>query len=328
MQTVDIHSHLLNPNVKFDRFYDKIALRVFGKRFGLDLNRVIYDPYQAYIDTLIGSIKDSKYISRSVVLPVDSKFDKDGIEIDRDPTVCSHSADVLRLAQKYPKLIIPFCSVNPNRKDALELIEKYHAQGAKGMKFLQNYWEVDLNNRALIPYYNKLAELKLPLIIHIGSEFSVDSNVEYERATMLKLPLESGVTVIAAHVGAGHNGERLKFWQNLSRNPKHFNEEYLQIIEMMKHYKNLYADISALLTPFKARVLRDLSNRGLEERLLFGTDFPVVFSVLFNTYDLSWSKRWELSKINNPLDRYTQTIMEYFPKDSPIYSNYQKLFSL
>jgi len=328
MQTVDMHVHLLNPNVKFDRFYDKMAVRLFGKSFGLDTKRASYDPYQAYVDTLIGSIQNSQYISRSVVLPVDSKFDREGREVHRDPTVCSHSEDVLVLAKAYPDLIIPFISVNPNRQDAIELIEEFHAKGARGMKFLQNYWEVDLNEKRLIPYYAKLVELDLPLIIHIGSEFSVDSNVHYERASMLRLPLECGVKVIAAHVGAGHNGDRLKFWQNLSCNPKYFNEEYLQIMEMMGRYENLYADISALLTPFKARVLRDLSQRGVEDRLLFGTDFPVVYSVLFNSYDLSLSKRWKLSKISNPLDRYMQTILEYFPKESPIYSNYQKLIAI
>ncbi|MBN2824940.1 MAG: amidohydrolase [Campylobacterales bacterium] len=325
MQTIDIHTHLLNPNVTFNRLYDRVALKLFGRRFGMDLQLAQKSPYQAYINAFVGSIKSSKYIIRSVVLPVDSKFDTQGRAIHRDPTVCSHSQDVLALAKRYPDWVIPFMSVNPNRLDALERIEIYHAQGAKGMKFLQNYWEVDLNDKGLIAYYEKLIELDLPLIIHIGSEFSIASNKIYESSTMLRLPLETGVKVIAAHVGAGHNHNLIKFWQNFSTNPRHFNREYLEIMALMERYDNLYADISAMLTPFKARMLRDLSQRGIEDRLLFGTDFPVVYSPIFTIYDLPLQKRWKLEQIANPLDRYVETMLEYFPTSSPIYSNYKKL---
>ena len=97
------------------------------------------------------------------------------------------------------------------------------------------------------------------------------------------------------------------------------------LIRLNKISDNLYADISALLTIFKSRVLRDLTTRGVEERLLFGTDYPVVFSTIFCSYDLSFKKRLELSKIENPFDRYIEAILEYFPKESPIYSNYKKV---
>ncbi|MBN2824796.1 MAG: amidohydrolase family protein, partial [Campylobacterales bacterium] len=125
--------------------------------------------------------------------------------------------------------------------------------------------------------------------------------------------------------GAGHNHSWVKFWQNFSTNPKHFNTEYLEIMALMERYTNLYADISAMLTPFKARVLRDLSQRGVEDRLLFGSDFPVVYSPLFTIYDLPLRKRWQLEHITNPLDRYVEAMLEYFPDTSPIYSNYKKL---
>ncbi len=328
MKTVDMHLHLLNPNVKFDRLFDRVAIALFGRKFGLDSEKMKTDPYGAYIDALISSIRDSEYIVKGALLPVDSKFDRDGTEIHRDATVCSHSEDVLALYREFPEYIIPFMSVNPNRKDALELIERYYREGAVGMKFLQNYWEVDLSEERLIPYYQKLAELGIPLIIHIGSEYTISSSPQYESARMLTLPLECGVRVIAAHVGAGDIGEKLRFWRNLSGDPKYFNREYLDLMEMMERYDNLYADISALLTVFKARVLRDLSQRGLEERLLFSTDYPVVYSTLFTSYDLPWRKRWELSKIANPLDRYTRAILEYFPKSSPVYTNYRKVLQL
>jgi len=327
MTTIDMHVHLLNPNVKFDRFFDKVALKLFGKKFDLDIKSIKQNPFGGYKKSFLNSVKNSKYIDKVVLLPVDGVYNKKGEQIDRDSTVCSFSEDVLEVYKQFPNLIIPFMSINPYRKNSLELLEKYKKQGAVGVKFLQNYWGIDLNDESFIPYYEKLIELDLPLIIHIGSEYSIKSDKKYESADMLLLPLKIGVKVIAGHIGVGDTDNRLLFWRNFSNNPKYFNKDYFQIIDLMQKYDNLYADISALLTIFKSRVLRDLTTRGVEERLLFATDYPVVFSTIFCSYDLSLKKRLELNKIKNPFDRYLQAILEYFPENSPIYTNYKKIFN-
>lgn len=36
MQTIDIHAHLLSSEVRFNRIYDRIALKMVGKKMGLD----------------------------------------------------------------------------------------------------------------------------------------------------------------------------------------------------------------------------------------------------------------------------------------------------
>ncbi len=328
MTTIDMHVHLLNPNVKFDRFFDRVALKLFGKKFNFDLDEIKQNPYEGYKKAFINSLKNSRYVDKVVLLPVDSEYNEQGVEVHRDKTVCSLSEDVLEVYREFPDLIIPFMSVNPRRKDAIELLEYYKAQGCVGVKFLQNYWGVDLRDESLKPYYKKLVELDLPLIIHIGSEYSIKSDKRYESWEMLTFPLECGVRVIAAHVGVGDSNGGLFFWRNFSNNPKYFNKDYFQILDLMKKYDNLYADLSAILTIFKSRVLRDLSTRGVEERLLFATDYPVVFSTIFCSYDLSLSKRFWLNKIKNPYDRYIRTIFEYFPENSPIYTNYKKILKI
>ena len=73
-------------------------------------------------------------------------------------------------------------------------------------------------------------------------------------------------------------------------------------------------------------MLRHLSQQNdVHDKLLFGTDYPVPFSTVLNTYDLPYKRRFELSSIENPLDRYAKTMLEYFAKNSPVYSNYEKL---
>ena len=76
----------------------------------------------------------------------------------------------------------------------------------------------------------------------------------------------------------------------------------------------------------RAKVLRHLSTQNdIHHKLLFGTDFPVPFGTVLTSYDLPYAKRFELSRETNPFDRYAKAILEYFPAESPIYTNYTKL---
>ena len=327
MQTIDIHVHLLSSKVRFDRFYDKLAIRFFGKKLGIDPQELFFDPYSAYTNALINSVKASQYLSKTVLFGVDARVDEKGREIHRDLTVCATNEDVLALYQAHSDVIIPFFSINPMRPDALDLIDKYSELGFKGAKFLQNYWGVDTREARYRPYFEKLKEKGIPLIVHIGSESSIHPFNACEKIEMLDHPLEVGVNVIAAHMALSYNP--WKIWQAFSKNTKHFNEEYFKLLEMLQKHHNLYADISALLTPVRAKALRHLSEQTeVHEKLLFGTDYPVPFSTVFNSYDLPYQKRFALSKERNPFDRYTKTVLEYFPENTPIFSNYQKILTL
>ncbi len=329
MKTIDIHVHLLNPEVRFKRLFDKISIHFFADGLGVNARELQTDPYNTYTSALVRSIQESKYIERICLFGVDSRLDRKGNEIHRDNTVCAMTDDVLALANAHSGSIIPFFSVNPLRPNALELIDEYVERGCKGAKFLQNYWGLDLNNKTLIPYYEKIREKGLPLIIHVGSEYAIDSFKEYEGIGMLRLPLESGVTVIAAHMGLGSINYKWRFWRNLSKDPAYFNRDYFTMLEMLEEHQNLFADISAILAPLRARALSHLAGAGqVHEKILFGTDYPVPFSIRHNTYDLPGERREEIGVIANPFDRYTTAMLEYFPADSPIYGNYRKVLNI
>ncbi|MCW8895460.1 amidohydrolase family protein [Sulfurimonas sp.] len=324
MQTVDIHSHLLNSEVSFNRFYDKLAIKFFGKKMGFDAKALIENPYETYTNSFTKMIRDSKYLSKTVLFGVDARVDDKGHVIHKDITVCATNEELLKLYEKNKDIIIPFFSINPMQPDALDLIDKYTELGFKGAKFLQNYWGVNTKEKRYRAYFEKLKDKDIPLIVHIGSESSVHSFTECETIDMLDHPLEIGVNVIAAHMALSY--EPMKILKALSSNPKNFNSEYFKLLEMLQTHDNLYADISALLTPVRAKVLRHLSEQeNIHNKLLFGTDYPVPFSTVLNSYDLAYKKRFELSDIENPFDRYTQTMLEYFPEDNPIYSNYKKI---
>jgi uncharacterized protein len=326
MKTIDIHTHLLNPRVNFDRLFDKITIRFFAKSLGVDSTQLMARPYETYVDSLARSIRESQHVEKVCLFGVDARLDEHGNEIDRDRTVCAMTDDVLAVAARYPDQFIPFFSINPLRPDALDQIDQQIENGCKGAKILQNYWGVDLNDERFISYYEKLKEHGIPLIIHIGSEYSIDSFTEFERIKMLDLPLATGVTVIAAHMGLGRLNHKICLWRNLSKNPRYFDQDYFVLLNMLRQYPNLYADISAILAPMRARALRHLSEQtDVHEKILFGTDYPVPFTIGKNSYDLPKARRKSISEINNPFDRYIEAIYEYFPPDSPIYSNHAKL---
>lgn len=326
MKTIDIHTHLLNPGVHFDRLFDKITVRFFAKNLGADPAQLMARPYETYVASMARAIRESRYVEKACLFGVDARLDEQGREIDRDKTVCAMSDDVVAVAARYPDQFIPFFSINPRRPDALELIDEQIEKGGKGAKFLQNYWGVDLNDERFIPYYEKLKAQNIPLIIHIGSEYSIHSFTRFERIEMLDLPLATGVTVIAAHMGLGRINHKLRFWRNLSKNPQYFDEDYFQLLEMLRNHENLYADISAILAPLRARALRHFSKQqDVHGKILFGTDYPVPFPIRFNTYDLSSSTRKAIIGVENPFDRYTAAILEYFPEGNPIYSNHRKV---
>ncbi len=326
MKTVDIHAHLLNPQVRFDRLIDRFAVLLFAKSLGADPRELKSRPWESYVTSMARVVTESRLVGKCCLLGVDARVDRGGRELDRDPTVCASSEDVVRVARRYPDQFIPFLSVNPLRPNALDLIDEYVEKGCRGAKFLQNYWRVDPNAPSLIPYYEKLRRHNLPLIIHTGSEYTIQSQRELEDVGVLNLPLETGVTVVAAHMGLGHAEHRMFPWRNLSRDPACLGRSYFTLLEMLERHANLYADISAMLIPLRARALPHLARQTrIHHKILFGSDYPVPFTLRFNTHGLPRQKIRRLARIWNPLDRYTAAIMEFFPEHSPVFGNYRKV---
>ncbi len=326
VKTLDIHTHLLNPAVKFERLFDRLAVRFFARRLGIEPARLRADPYGAYVQAMADALRASRQVDRACLFPVDARFDTCGRQTHRDPTVCAFTEDVLAVAARHPDCFIPFLSVNPQRPGALELLEQYAQLGCRGAKFLQNYWRLDLNQEKFVPYYEKLRDLGLPLVIHLGSEFAIDSSARYEGNDMLRLPLACGVTVIAAHMSLGRIEHRLLPWRNLSRDPRFFDRDYFRLLEMLERHPNLYADTASILVPLRARALPHLARQHqVHHKILFGSDYPVPFTIGFNTHGLPREKVRRIAAIENPFDRYVALMLEYFPAGNPVYSNYRKL---
>ena len=124
MQTIDTHTHLLSPTVQFKRIYDRIAVRFFAKSLGIDPAELLADPYNAYVAGMANAVQQSRYVTKTCLFGVDARYGHRGDLLHSDPTICSNSDEVLRVALLYPEQFIPFCSVNPLRADAVDELHR------------------------------------------------------------------------------------------------------------------------------------------------------------------------------------------------------------
>jgi uncharacterized protein len=248
----------------------------------------------ACAERLTQTLGASRHVGSAVVLAMDGVIGADG-QLDRARTEFYVPNEfVAQLAKEHNNLLFG-ASVNPYRLDSLARLDWAAAHGAKLMKWLPSIQNIDPADERLTPFYQRLVELHLPLLVHTGSEHSFTwANDALGDPERLRLPLSLGVTVIAAHAGwpGRHEGER----------------DVDRLARLMVQYPNLYADISSLTQLNKLGalgvVLRRPEFRG---RLLYGTDFPLVntpiVSPWFFPLNLKPWEMWRISRIKNPWDR-------------------------
>ena len=107
MKTVEIHTHLLNPSVRFDRLFHRISAHFFGRSLGADPAQRMARPYETYVSSMARAIRESRQVEMICLFGVDGRLDEQGREIDRDKTVGATTDDDGRGGPP------PFRSVHP-----------------------------------------------------------------------------------------------------------------------------------------------------------------------------------------------------------------------
>jgi uncharacterized protein len=244
-----------------------------------------------YIDRLVADVKASKRLYKAVLLAFDGVYDESG-ELDLTRTACLTSNDcVHQVVAHYPDLFFLGASINPQRRDALDELDRVEAMGAKLIKILPNSQAFDPLDFRYKPFYRALADKKIPLLSHLGAEhtFTVyDQKLGFP--AKLKTALEAGAIVIGAH-GCGSNS----FFH------KKFYEVFLNLMAL---YPNFYVDLSALSLPLSAGMIFYLRRHPeYFDRYLFGTDYPLsAFATPF-IVRLGLMNQFKLWKMNNIFDK-------------------------
>ena len=246
---------------------------------------------QKYLDDLLTELRASRYVQKAVLLGMDGVYDQNG-RLNQAKTDFLISNDyVLKTARAYPNEFLAGVSINPQRRDAVEEVHRCADAGAALVKVLPNAQQFDPANPAYKPFYRALAARKLPLLSHVGYEFSLSkTNQSAGDPIRLRGPLEEGATVIAAH--ACSYGLMLY-------------ERFLPTLrQFVQLYANFYADISSLTHPNRFRMLLHLRRHPeIHARLLFGTDYPLPVFHFPCWGRVAPGTMWDLIRTTNRFDR-------------------------
>jgi uncharacterized protein len=181
------------------------------------------------------------------------------------------------LAKQHPDRFAWVASIHPYREDALTALRTALQQGAVAMKWLPSAMNIDLRSPRLRPMYDALAAARLPLIVHAGEEMAVPGAKRHDLGNPLHLrvPLQHGVRVIAAH--AASLGEALD--TDSKQPPQHVPafDLFARMMDERAHEGRLLGDISAVFQTNRApSVWRQLLQRhDWHTRLLHGSDHPL-----------------------------------------------------
>ncbi|PTY00674.1 amidohydrolase family protein [Opitutus sp. ER46] len=298
---VDLHGHIAGIGAGGSGCFVSAAMQrnvrfgAFLRAFGVTREELEREGDVRVVTRLRERLAGSRCVGRVVVLALDGVVDERG-ELDRGRTeMYVPNEFVAAQAAAHPELLFG-ASVNPYRRDALERLEWAKAHGAVLVKWLPSVQHIDPADPRLIPFYRKLVELRLPLLTHTGREraFTAADDALCDPAR-LRLALEQGVTVIAAHAATQGSYEGEPALDRLTR--------------LMREYPRLYADCSSLTQLNKrthlARVLARPEFRG---RLVYGTDYPLptmraLVSPWYYPWRLSWRQKRAIAAIENLWDR-------------------------
>jgi uncharacterized protein len=154
--------------------------------------------------------------------------------------------------------LIPFAHFNPfEERDPVETLRRQvEGLGCRGLKLLPSYQLFPLTDRRLYPVYEAAQGLGIPVMFHCGSSV-------FDRTVMRFCdPIQiddlcadfPDLAVVAAHGGRG-------FW-------------YREVAFLTRLHRNLYFDVAGLPPQNLPEYFPDLPR--LTDRILFGTDWPVI----------------------------------------------------
>lgn len=261
------------------------------RQLGIPASALAGDLESIYADHLAKLVRGSS-MDAVVLLAHERVHDPDGTPREDLGSMYVPNDVVLGLAKTFPEFL-PGVSIHPARRDALDELDRCLAGGAVLMKCLPNCQNIDCSDKRYRPFWERMAAAGLPLLAHTGGEHTVPVvNAALADPKLLRLPLECGVTVIAAHCAT-------------SSGP--FDRDYFKDwIPMWFEFPDLfYGDISAMVSLNRCGHLRDCLRPLVATRILHGSDFPVP--VLGHRM---WLQRWidwptfrRCQSIANPLER-------------------------
>jgi hypothetical protein len=294
---IDVHCHLAGVGTgdsgcwispAFQRRYTFRLLRLWH-RITAEQIRTSVDADWAAL--LAARVRESE-LDHAVALGFDGVYDARG---ELDPALSQMvvpAAWVFEACRRHPELL-PGPSLNPHRRDALERLEEVIEGGAVLIKWLPATQRIDPEDPSLGPFYRRLAESGIPLLVHSGGSENTFAQVDarLKDLRLLLAPLRAGVRVIVAHLGAP-----VTYVREPDQRPL--------LLEMMDEFPHLWTDNAGMSNPARFPHLpAERVDPRVRERTLHGSDFPVPTNAFWYPLRLGARRAWALDRVRNPLQR-------------------------
>ena len=242
---VDVHVHAMSFEKKQDgSTFDQSATKYFGADVA------------GRGSEILGSYYRERKMA-AVIFSVDET-------LSGAPFLGNH--EVAAIAQNSPDVLIPFASVNPHRGQAgVDEAKQLIAEGViRGFKFHPPLQEFFANDRMAYPLYEAIAASGLPALFHtghsgIGTRVRGGGGVRQKYGNPLYLDDVAvdfpDMPIIMAHPSFP--------WQD-------------EAISVCLHKPQVYIDLSGWSPKYFSPILIQYANTLLKDKMLFGSDFPVI----------------------------------------------------
>ena len=269
-----------------------------------------------YLNLIYNSLSTSKEIQGVVLLGLDALYGPRSGKLDERKTDLWVSNRFLARkvkelndqlmkendSRKREKRFYWGASVSPNRKNWRKEMEfVLNDPNAVLMKLIPSVQHIDLQDPRHKDYYKSLAKNRMPLLCHVGPEYSFPEGIrekERDHFRLLEKPLECGVTVIAAHCATpvfptdkNETKEFYRFMQRANSGGK----------------VQLWGDTSAFSLLTRIPILEEILETFPPEWLVHGSDFPIPIDGWVHlpgfTHDVTWEEYEQIKKTENLLDK-------------------------
>jgi predicted TIM-barrel fold metal-dependent hydrolase len=243
----------------------------------------------AYVEVLARTVDEARELDYACVFAMDGVYDAHG-ELVRDQShLIVPNAHAMAACRAHRKLL-PVISVNPDRKDAVEELERW-GPSAVALKWLGPLQKFQLDAVRHAKVIAAIKELDLVVIAHTGCEHTFPGMDQRLGNPALYEPLlKKGIPVVFSHCGTGtflHPGYD-------------YTHEFIRMLDL---YDHAYGDTSAFCTLVRFKRVRQFRVEKYVGRLVHGSDFPIPGLSVYFLPDLGFNRVVQLQGIRNPLDR-------------------------
>ena len=173
--------------------------------------------------------------------------------------------EIAEVAAANADVLIPFASVDPHKPNAVDEVRRLvHDHRVRGFKFHPNIQAFFPNDRAFYPLYEAIEEAGVPALFHTGHS-GIGSGLPGGGGIRLKYSNPMCVDDVAVDF------PELKIvlahpsfpWQD-------------EAISVALHKQQVYIDLSGWSPKYFPPLLVRYANTQLRDRVLFGSDYPMI----------------------------------------------------